>query len=226
MRTLPLFLVAAVVGAGPPEALAKNDVIPFDEAQLFIEFNSTDNDAGIQVFLDAEDWELLRIRSPHGQKILQILATGGLGELGLTELRFESAEPSPFLPDREILALFPEGDYEFEASTLEGDVLVGTATLSHALPPAPSFSPCDGALVDLDNTVIDWETIAGVVGYEVIVENEELGVSMAVVLPASKTSLQVPPGFLEPDTEYKAEVLAIAANGNKTITECLFQTMP
>jgi hypothetical protein len=224
MRALPSFLVAAVVAASAPEALAKDEVIPFDEAQLFIEFNSTDNDAGIQVFLDGEDWELLRIRSPHGQKILQILATGGLEELGLTELRFESAEPSPFLPEREILALFPEGDYEFEARTLEGDVLVSTATLSHALPAAPSISsPCDQE-VDPDSAVITWGSIAEVVGYEVIVENEDLGVSLTAVLPASKTSLQVSPDFLEPATEYKVEVLAIGANGNKTITECLFET--
>jgi hypothetical protein len=33
----------------------------FEEAHLYIEYNSTDNDLGFHVFLDAEDWKSMRI---------------------------------------------------------------------------------------------------------------------------------------------------------------------
>jgi hypothetical protein len=38
--------------------------------------------------------------------------------------------------------------------------------------------------------------------------------------------LKVPSEFLEEGAEYKAEVLAVLPNGNKTISEGLFYTMP
>lgn len=41
-------------------------------------------------------------------------------------------------------------------------------------------------------------------------------------LPASTTSLEIPEEFLEPGT-YKAEVLAVAANGNQTLAEVEFE---
>jgi hypothetical protein len=49
---------------------------------------------------------------------------------------------------------------------------------------------------------------------------------MEVTVPSSVTSLHVPPTFLAPNTLYKAEVLAIAPSGNRTITEGTFSTGP
>ena len=65
----------------------------------------------------------------------EITAQGRLKELGLTELVFETDEPEP----AEVLALFPAGNYRFEGRTLDQEKLVGAATLSHSLPPAPVF---------------------------------------------------------------------------------------
>ncbi len=45
-----------------------------------------------------------------------------------------------------------------------------------------------------------------------------------VDVPASVTSVTVPPEFLEPDTEYDFEVLAIEESGNQTISESSFTT--
>lgn len=196
--------------------------IPFADLAIFFEFNSTDNDLGVQVALDAEDWETIEIWNPARQKILEIQAKQELKELGLTELRFESAEPSP----QEVLDLFGSGEYRFTGRTVERENLLGTATLSSALPPTPVFTPADGDVVDAANTVIAWGAVPGVDGYEVIVSNEDSGLSMTVELDAAATSLLVPTEFMEPDTEYKAEVLAIFPNGNKTITEHVFTTMP
>lgn len=195
---------------------------PFADLRLFFEFNFTDNDLGVQLHLDGEDWKRVAAFDPGNRRIFDITAQGRMRELGLTELFFESAEPSP----SEVLDLFPPGSYRFVGRTVENERLVGTATLSHALPPAPSFSPSNGEVVDRNNTVIRWNSIPGIAGFQLIVENQELGLTLTVDLQPSVTSLQVPPAFLQGGTEYKAEILAIAHNGNKTIAEGTFVTKP
>lgn len=193
--------------------------VSFADLAIFFEYNSTDDDLGAQVFVDAEAWNELSIESPDGD-ILEISATNELATLGLTELRFESAEPAPSV----VLRLFDAGKYEFEGQTVNGDHLQGTATLARALPPAPVFSPEDGDEVDPANTVITWVAIAGLAGYEVIVANEQTGLSMTVELGPAATRLRVPAEFMAPRSLYKVEILAIATNGNKTITEHTFTT--
>ena len=198
--------------------------IEYDVAKIFFEFNSNDNDLGLQVLLDGDDWNWLRITDPSGKRIVDMKVQSDLSKLGLTELFFESAEPSP----AEVLALVEEGTYEFEGRTVEGDELEGEAELSHTLPPVPSiiFPAMAGQVVDPSNTVIQWAAIGGIAGWEVIVENEDVGAEMTVPLASTATSLHVPPEFLTPGTEYKVEVLAISLNGNKTIRERTFVTGP
>lgn len=198
-------------GRGPP--------IPFDDAEVFFEFNTTDDDLGLQIFLDAEGWSQVKVSSPQGRKIVQVSTHGTLSELGITELRFESAEPSP----AEVLALFPPGDYEFSGKLVEKGGLMSTATLSHDFLPAPTFSPSDGEEVDPENTVVTWES-NGAEEVEIIIEDEESGHVFDVIVSGDITSLTVPPEFLEPDTEYKIEILLIAENGNRTIAESDFVT--
>lgn len=194
--------------------------IPFADAEVFFEFNSTDDDLGFQLFLDGEGWKQVEVSDPEGDEILKFGAKGVLKELGITELRFESAEPSP----AEVLALFQPGVYEFEGKTVEGDRLVGMGELSDNLPPAPTFSPSDGEVVAPDNTVIEWDA-PGAEFVEVII-GDDLGQDIDVILTAETTSLSVPPQFLRPDTEYDIEILAISENGNKTITQSSFMTLP
>ena len=47
-----------------------------------------------------------------------------------------------------------------------------------------------------------------------------------VMMPATATSLDIPPGFLRPDTEYEWEALAIEESGNQTLSSSFFSTMP
>ncbi|HXV14901.1 MAG TPA: hypothetical protein VEC56_11915 [Candidatus Krumholzibacteria bacterium] len=210
--------------ADPPNTLeeAGGGSMPFSEAQIFIEYNATANDAGIQVFLDAEPWKEIQIVDHRGRELLEIEASGGMKRLGLTELRFEGAEPEP----DEVLDAFPAGEYRFRGRAVERFRLTGTATLSHDIPPAPEFSPSQGEVVDPDNVVIEWDAIGGVDRYQVIVESDANGFVLEVSVSSSTTSLHVPPTFLEPNTEYKAEILAIAPSGNRTITEGTFVTGP
>jgi hypothetical protein len=248
IRILSVFLVAMValiLSAAAPKAWAAE--IPFSKAKIIIEFNSTGNDVGVQVLLDGEPWKRVKIKSPNGNQLLDIISSGSLRKQGLTELFFESSEPSlDEVPLAVFLARFPEGRYEFEGITVDGVELKGKATLTHVIPAGPVIvSPLEGAVVDPSNLVISWERvtekIAGsgklkIVSYQVIVErtdNDQLGAALRtfdIRLPATSDPIQsvtVPAEFLEPGTQYKFEVLAIEAGGNQTITEGgPFETTP
>ncbi len=197
--------------------------MPFSDVQIFFEFNSTANDAGIQVFLDGDPWKEVEITDSRGRELLEIEADGGgFRKLGLTELRFEGAEPDP----DETFDAFRPGEYRFRGRAIEGFRLTGSATLSHDFPAAPVFSPSQGETVDPDDVVIEWEEIGGVELYEVIVESDENDFVFDVIVGSETTSMQVPSAFLQPNTLYKAEILAIGSSGNRTITEGTFVTGP
>jgi hypothetical protein len=209
--------------------------IPLADARIIIEINATDGDAGIQIFLDGEGWNLCQVSDPNGIIVLNIQASGSVGMQGITELFFESAEPSfdeQSLED--LLALFPKGKYEIECMTTEGQMLKGSATLTHKLPAAPVVTPEEGAEVDPNMPVaIQWQSVTtafpggelGVIaGYEITVERLKDGLKFSITLPATATSVTVPPEFIQPKTQYKFEVLAIEASGNQTISESAFTT--
>jgi hypothetical protein len=213
--------------------------IPFSQTRIIIETNATAEDAGIQIFLDATGWRSLEITDPNGQKIFDISATGSVGTTGVTELFFESAEPSfQDLPLDQLLVRFPEGDYPFNGETVDGKKLTGKATLKHNIPKGPEIiSPAEGATLNPNSpVVIDWNPVTEpfpgtnlavtIVGYQVIVERvkpQPLRV-FSVDLPASITQVTVSPEFIQANAEYICEVLAIEASRNQTISECSFTT--
>jgi hypothetical protein len=194
---------------------------PFDDAEVFFEFNTTDNDLGFQLFLDAAGWQKVVLTDPNGEQIVRVVAEGSLADLGITELRFESAEPSP----NEVLNKFPEGEYRLRGQTVDGTILFSKAELSHDFLPAPTISPRDGQVVDQANTVVTFNA-PGAEQIEIIIEDEERGEVFDVILPGTSTRLSVPRQFLRRDTEYKIEILALSENGNRTIVESTFVTAP
>lgn len=211
--------------------------VPFADAGIIIEVNSTDGDAGIQISLDGEGWTQLSVTDPGGEEILNVEGEGSIGLQGITELFFESAEPSfdeQSLED--LFARFPEGKYRFEGLTVDGKVLKGKATLTHAISDGPVIvSPEEDEIIGPDDLVIFWDPVVNpfpgthlpvdIVGYQVIVEKAGPGaLAFSVELPASITQVTVPWEFLEPGTDYRFEVLAIEAGGNQTITESAFST--
>ncbi len=105
-------LVAAVVAFAPG---ASGVEFPFSEAELFFELNDTDGDLGIHALIDGGPYSTLTIEDPYERVILQLSAHGRLNRQGLTELFFESAEPSfDELSPEDFFKRFPEGKYEIE----------------------------------------------------------------------------------------------------------------
>ncbi len=198
---------------------ATHGAIPFADAEVFFEFNTTDGDLGLQVFLDAEGWEKVGVGDPDLNKIVQLTATGPLADLGITELRFESAEPSP----DEVLALFPPGTYEFRGRTVEGEMLTATSELSHDFAAIPTFSPSDGEEVDPDNLVVTWDAPDAEL-VEIILESDDSDAVFDVIVEGDVSSLTIPPQFLATGQEYKIEILVYAENRNRTIAESTFVT--
>lgn len=205
--------------SGEQAAAAVENSEPFDIAQVFFELNTTDNDMGFQLFLDAEGWDRVTLTDPRGNQVTRLLAEGKLAEIGITELRFESAEPSVAA----VRSRFPAGEYILRGHTVEGATLVSRMRLSHRLLAAPTFTPRDGKLVDKDNAVVRWNaTDAKLV--EIIIENTDLGHVFDVTVSGETTRLTIPPQFLRRGKEYTIELLSITGNGNRTIAQSTFRT--
>lgn len=231
MKRLVIALLAVLVGAVTLTAAAsQRETVEFKRAQLRVEINATDGDAGLQIDLDHEPWRSITVRDPNGKKILDVVNQGVLKEYGLTELFSESSEP-PFseFPLAEFQKLFPAGDYTFAGVTIDGLSMMSTVTLTHHFPAGPEVvSPIEGSTVPADSLVVDWKPVttpAGIriVAYQVLVISEDDPTKVfSATVPARVTRMAVPAEFLTTTGEYKAEVLAIEQSGNQTLIEVAF----
>ena len=155
---LPVFLVAVlalILGAAVPGVWAEDDENEFEVAELFFELNNTDGDLGIHALVDGGPWKYLKIEDTNERGILRVSASGRLRRQGLTELFFESAEPTfDELSPRRFFRRFPEGEYEIEGITLEGEELENEVELTHLMP-----APADGITLYEGGPVIDLEVV-------------------------------------------------------------------
>jgi hypothetical protein len=195
-----------------------------EEAEFFIEYNASDRDAGVQAFLDGDGWDWVEIYNPAGKKIYRFNVDNAAKKIGITELFFESSEPSfDTLPFAELLEMYPEGKYEFVGQTVKGDKFESKTRFSHMIPAAPVVSPKAHSVVDPENTVISWEPVTKpegieIVSYQVTVErNNPLRVLDVQNLPPTARKMQIPADFLEYDTPYQFEVLAKEESGNRLL---------
>jgi hypothetical protein len=238
----PMLLGAAAaltLSASAPQTWAGGDKqepapIPFAEARLIIEFNSTDEDIGVQFFLDVDTWKSVRILNPRGELIFKASTKANLlRQGGATELFVESDEPTlDELSLEEFFALFPEGTYKFTGRTPDGKRLEGASEFTHDIPAGPEIiMPQAGADEECAQdvpipVVIAWNDVTTsiegepleIVEYEVIVGEDVFDVRL------EGTMVTVPSELLKPGTEYEFEILAIAEGGNQTITETCFVT--
>ena len=209
--------------------------------KLFIEHNSTDEDTGVHGLFDGADWKRLLIFDPRGRLIFEVEPNAQLRTQSISGIFFESAEPpNEDVPIEEIFRRFPEGRYQVEGCTKDGRRLKGSALFTHDIPAGPVVTfPQDGGVVSASNLTITWNHVTTTLdgrplrrtGYEIIVTKDAAddpnGFSLPVfdvhVLP-SVTSLTVSTQFLEPNTSYELEVLALEFSGNQTITVLHFET--
>lgn len=226
-------------------AESTSTAVPLKEAKLNIEHNATDEDTGFQGAIDSEGWQNLTVTGPDGA-VLKLEAQGSLGELGMTELFFETVEPANAdVSVEDMLKRLPEGDYTIEGPGIEVGESTGqtrgVALLTHDIPSGPALkTPAEKAIVSADEDLLmSWgpvsTTIDGgsveIIAYQLIVEKDvdpdphmigKRGLSM--YLPADTTSIRVPKEFLEPGTTYAWEVLAIEKSGNQTLSSSEFET--
>ena len=255
---LPVFLVAVVAliftvqTASAGHHHHRPEVVELDDAEIFFEENATDEDLGIQFFLDGEAWRRIKIFSPNWRRLIDVKVKGSTRVIGLTELFSESAEPGfDELSREDFLKLFPAGTYKYLGMTVEGEWLWGEAELTHDFPAAPTiYSPDGDGALNPEEAVIEWCSVDGdvePVRYQVIVEfveleeingeEEETGrvfeFAVDILAPedgcdaGDPLSVTVPEEFFESledlDGEYKVEVLAVEDSGNKVITEREFE---
>jgi hypothetical protein len=215
----------AVVGAlslfVPPAA---PPVIPFDEAAIYIEYNSTDGDAEVVVSIDADlGLERFRIVNPCGREILH-LRSRHTDDIGVRKIALETPEPSL----DEVLDAYPAGWYRFYGRAEGGQNLFSQVWLSHALPSAPTITfPLDGATgVPTSGAAATWTSGPDAESFFFELENDDLGADVKSNVPGGTTSFGLPSGWMQPSTEYQLGVGTRHENGNLNVVEIHFTTAP
>jgi hypothetical protein len=246
-----LLISSVAAGALLLGGASNGQTIPLDEADILAELNDTDGDLGFHALIDGEAWEQLTVTDPTGLEILSVRPDGSLGEQGLTELFFESAEPTfDELSPEEFFERFPKGRYSISGRTIEGDELEGSANFSHRMPaPADNVAVSGVPLAeDCENTdppavsepvVISWDPVTTshpeigdptsspirIERYQVVVEREEPRLLIySVDLPGNLPAYEVtvPPEFIALGNEFKYEIVVRARNSNQTAVESCF----
>lgn len=237
--------VAMLCAAGATNAASE----PFDVAELFFELNDTDEDLGIHGFIDGGPWTQVTIEDPGNRTLLDIMATSRLRKQRMTELFFESAEPSfDEQSPEQFFKLFPAGTYEIMGFAPGIGVLQSNVELSHVMPaPADNIliggnaaaEDCDAdplpAVPGDEALTIQWDAVTSshpdlgdpgavtVAEYEVVVESEDESAKLTAHLPPGQTQLEVPASFLALADEFKLEILVRATNLNRTAVETCFE---
>ncbi len=155
-----------------------DDEIPFEEGWLFFELNDTDGDLGLHAKIDGDAWKKLEIEDPRGRRMLKVKVQGRLKRQGLTELFFESAEPTfDELDPVDFFKRFPEGIYEIEGITLDGEERENEVYLSHVIPAAPAGVTVNGdAAGDCDDGVLSGVSPMGgvTINWDAVTESHEV----------------------------------------------------
>jgi hypothetical protein len=227
--------------------------LPFEEAQLYFELNDTDGDLGFHGLIDGDAWKSLEIEGPGETLLMNVWVRNNLRRQGLTEIFFESDEPSfDELSPAQFFNRFPEGIYEVSGVTLDDEELESEIRISHVMPGRPggikvngktSAPNCDATLPVVSEPVtLDWNAVTKshptigkpnvnvtVRSYEVVGEIErENGTPEVLVfsalLPRGVTAFEFPESFTKlADGEMKFEIVTKLVNGNQTAVESCFE---
>ena len=241
-RLLLLVTIPIALGTFSLLSAQQSAIRSFAVAELFFELNDTDEDLGIHSAIDGGTWTSLDVKGPF-DPLLSIVSSGHLRSQGLTQLAFESAEPTfEELHPNQFFARFPEGIYEISARAQDGGNFKSKVKLSHvmAAPPNATVSDleaadsCDAPLPDVISPVlIDWDPVttshptvgqAGPVKisrYQFFVEQGET--KLSVDLPPPVTEFEIPRSITDAGGVFKFEIIARTSTGNNTAIESCFQ---
>ena len=216
--------------------------------ELYFEVNNTDGDIGFHGLIDGEGWTHLEVDNPLGREIMDLKLDGGLKAQTLTELFFESSEPTfDVLDPVAFFQRFIEGEYEVEAETSDGPDLSSTATVTHLLPAPVSNVTVNGLQLpeDTDNCLsreamlpftISWDPVTlshpvlgrtgepvEVENYEVVMEGEgDNEFTITHLLPADVNSIPISEIPADSGDLIKLEVLVSEESGNQVAVESCF----
>ena len=250
---LPLVAGAGSLIMSPAGPAQEAGELPFSEAQLYFELNHTDGDLGFHGLIDGDAWKSLEIEAPNEALLMNVWIRNNLRRQGLTEIFFESDEPSfDELSPRQFFNRFPAGIYEVEGITLEDEELEAEIRVSHVMPGPPggikvngrnSAVNCDATLPVVSEPVtLDWNAVTKshptvgtpnvnvtVLKYEVVGEIEREGQNPDVLVfsaevPRNVTIFEFPESFTGlADGEMKFEIVTKLTNGNQTAVESCFE---
>ncbi|MGH8242465.1 MAG: hypothetical protein ACRETY_03850 [Steroidobacteraceae bacterium] len=250
---LPLVAGAGSLIVSPAGPAQEAGELPFSEAQLYFELNHTDGDLGFHGLIDGDAWKSLEIEGPGEKLLLNVWVRNNLRLQGMTEIFFESDEPSfdELLP-AQFFKRFPQGIYEVEGITLEDEELEAEIRVSHVMPGPPggikvngknSAPNCDANLPVVSEPVtLDWNAVTKshpsvgtpnvnvtVRSYEIVGEIEREGQTpdvlvFSAVVPRNVTIFEFPESFTAlADGEMKFEIVTKLTNGNQTAVESCFE---
>jgi hypothetical protein len=242
-RLLTVLVITLAVGTftAPIVTRAEKPSQPFAQAELFVELNDTDGDLGLHAAIDGGTWTLLEVEDPRERPLLGITSVGRLRSQGLTQLAFESQEPTfDELDPAMFFRRFPEGVYEIEALAQGGGTFRSEVRLSHVLAAPPQSTvngqpavPCDAPVLPVvaAPVVVDWEPVteshpelgnAGAVSisrYQFFVEQGDTKLGMDL-LP-TVTEFEIPMSITSAGGVWKFEIIArTSANNNTAIESC------
>ena len=197
-------------------------VLPLKEEALVLEYTASANEAVIKIEAESEEQlKFLQVHSPTGQLVFELRARNThLHTLSGFVVEMQEATAD------ELLEMYPEGLYQIHGRSVDGKLARGYARLSHTLPLAPDIVyPYPEALVPTDDLILSWIPDDNVEEYVVSLEQDEND-GLTVHLPAGSREFRVPNGVLRPAVPTQFELGAIGPNGNVTLVEVEFVTMP
>jgi len=162
LPVLVVAVVAFILGATAADSWAKGwnwgDPEDFEVAELYFELNDTDEDLGIHGKIDGGPWKNIWVRDPFYRLMMNVKARGRLRQQAVTELFFESAEPTfdDLEPDV-FFDRFPEGEYSIYGWSEENKLLKGEALIRHVMPAPPGNIMISGGEEPINHKTVDCE---------------------------------------------------------------------
>jgi len=245
LRLLPLLTIPLALGTLATPRAARHELAsqPFAVAELFVELNNTDSDLGLHASIDGGTWTSLEVEGPRERQLLGLVSKGHLRSQGLTQLEFESAEPTfEELDPADFFRRFPEGIYTIEAARQGGGTFESRVQLSHVLA-APvratvsglaAAESCDAPTLPevVSPVLIDWDPVTSshpeigrtgpvtISRYQFFVQQGNTKLSLD--LPPTATEFEIPTSITAAGGQFKFEIIARTSTGNNTAIESCF----